>query len=92
MVTAMIVPGSGLVKKQAEQEGLDRIFKDAGFDWRGGGTLGVDGLFVAGISGHVNVLQVQRARVPVAVSAWLERPSGGWYSLNGWIGFQVQLT
>jgi 3-isopropylmalate/(R)-2-methylmalate dehydratase large subunit len=30
----MIVPGSGLVKAQAEREGLDRIFKDAGFDWR----------------------------------------------------------
>ena len=33
-VSAMIVPGSGLVKIQAEQEGLDRIFKSAGFDWR----------------------------------------------------------
>ncbi len=33
-VDAMIVPGSGLVKIQAEQEGLDRIFKAAGFDWR----------------------------------------------------------
>jgi 3-isopropylmalate/(R)-2-methylmalate dehydratase large subunit len=31
---AMIVPGSGLVKEQAEQEGLDKIFRDAGFDWR----------------------------------------------------------
>jgi 3-isopropylmalate/(R)-2-methylmalate dehydratase large subunit len=31
---AMIVPGSGLVKEQAEEEGLDRIFKEAGFDWR----------------------------------------------------------
>ena len=31
---AMVVPGSGLVKAQAEQEGLDRIFKDAGFEWR----------------------------------------------------------
>jgi 3-isopropylmalate/(R)-2-methylmalate dehydratase large subunit len=30
----MVVPGSGLVKAQAEQEGLDRIFRDAGFDWR----------------------------------------------------------
>jgi len=34
---AMVVPGSGLVKKQAEQEGLDRIFKDAGFEWREAG-------------------------------------------------------
>jgi 3-isopropylmalate/(R)-2-methylmalate dehydratase large subunit len=31
---AMVVPGSGLVKDQAEKEGLDRIFKDAGFEWR----------------------------------------------------------
>jgi 3-isopropylmalate/(R)-2-methylmalate dehydratase large subunit len=31
---AMVVPGSGLVKDQAEREGLDRIFKDAGFEWR----------------------------------------------------------
>ena len=31
---AMVVPGSGLVKTQAEQEGLDKIFKDAGFEWR----------------------------------------------------------
>ena len=33
-VYAMIVPGSGLVKEQAETEGLDKIFKAAGFDWR----------------------------------------------------------
>ena len=33
-VTAMVVPGSGLVKKQAEEEGLDKIFMDAGFQWR----------------------------------------------------------
>ncbi|MBK8176159.1 MAG: 3-isopropylmalate dehydratase large subunit [Rhodospirillales bacterium] len=33
-VGAMVVPGSGLVKVQAEQEGLDRIFIDAGFEWR----------------------------------------------------------
>jgi len=31
---AMVVPGSGLVKRQAEQEGLDRIFLEAGFEWR----------------------------------------------------------
>ncbi|GMV03067.1 MAG: 3-isopropylmalate dehydratase large subunit [Burkholderiales bacterium] len=30
----MVVPGSGLVKKQAEAEGLDRVFRDAGFEWR----------------------------------------------------------
>ena len=30
----MVVPGSGLVKAQAEAEGLDRIFRDAGFEWR----------------------------------------------------------
>jgi 3-isopropylmalate/(R)-2-methylmalate dehydratase large subunit len=33
-VNALVVPGSGLVKEQAEQEGLDRIFLDAGFEWR----------------------------------------------------------
>lgn len=33
-VHAMVVPGSGLVKRQAEEEGLDRIFREAGFDWR----------------------------------------------------------
>ena len=33
-VKAMVVPGSGLVKKQAEIEGLDKIFKDSGFEWR----------------------------------------------------------
>src|SRR5207244_11741354 len=34
---AMVVPGSGLVKAQAEHEGLDRVFKDAGFGRRGPG-------------------------------------------------------
>ncbi|MBZ0100318.1 MAG: 3-isopropylmalate dehydratase large subunit, partial [Taibaiella sp.] len=33
-VRALVVPGSGLVKKQAEDEGLDRIFLEAGFEWR----------------------------------------------------------
>ncbi|MGL4514533.1 MAG: 3-isopropylmalate dehydratase large subunit [Lacipirellulaceae bacterium] len=36
-VQAMVVPGSGLVKQQAEAEGLDRVFKEAGFDWREAG-------------------------------------------------------
>ena len=36
-VNAMVVPGSGLVKLQAEEEGLDRIFKEAGFEWRDAG-------------------------------------------------------
>jgi 3-isopropylmalate/(R)-2-methylmalate dehydratase large subunit len=36
-VRAMVVPGSGLVKAQAEREGLDRIFREAGFDWREAG-------------------------------------------------------
>lgn len=36
-VVAMVVPGSGLVKQQAEQEGLDKIFIEAGFDWREAG-------------------------------------------------------
>jgi len=33
-VNAMVVPGSGLVKQQAEEEKIDKVFKDAGFDWR----------------------------------------------------------
>ena len=33
-VSAMVVPGSQAVKAQAEQEGLDRIFREAGFEWR----------------------------------------------------------
>ncbi len=36
-VTAMVVPGSGLVKRQAEREGLDKVFKDAGVEWREAG-------------------------------------------------------
>ncbi len=36
-VNAMVVPGSGLVKLQAEEEGLDRVFKEAGFEWRDAG-------------------------------------------------------
>ena len=31
---ALVVPGSGLVKTQAEREGLDKVFRDAGFEWR----------------------------------------------------------
>ena len=33
-VNAMVVPGSGLVKQQAEEEGIDKVFKNAGFEWR----------------------------------------------------------
>ena len=33
-VSAMVVPGSGLVKKQAEEEGIDKVFKNAGVEWR----------------------------------------------------------
>ena len=33
-VSAMIVPGSGIIKRMAEEEGLDKIFTNAGFDWR----------------------------------------------------------
>jgi 3-isopropylmalate/(R)-2-methylmalate dehydratase large subunit len=33
-VNAMVVPGSGIVKERAEEEGLDLIFRNAGFDWR----------------------------------------------------------
>ena len=49
-VHAMVVPGSGLVKRQAEAEGLDRIFTDAGFEWRHAGCsmcVGMNGDLVA---------------------------------------------
>jgi 3-isopropylmalate/(R)-2-methylmalate dehydratase large subunit len=36
-VRALVVPGSGLVKAQAEHEGLDKVFLDAGFEWREAG-------------------------------------------------------
>ena len=45
-VYAMVVPGSGLIKEQAEEEGLDKIFIEAGFDWREPGCsmcLGMNG-------------------------------------------------
>ena len=45
-VYAMVVPGSGLVKEQAEAEGLDKVFTSAGFDWREPGCsmcLGMNG-------------------------------------------------
>jgi 3-isopropylmalate/(R)-2-methylmalate dehydratase large subunit len=37
IVQAWVSPGSSAVKRQAEAEGLDRIFRDAGFEWRGSG-------------------------------------------------------
>jgi 3-isopropylmalate/(R)-2-methylmalate dehydratase large subunit len=50
LVPAMVVPGSGLVKAQAEAEGLDRIFRAAGFEWRDAGCsmcVGMNGDLVA---------------------------------------------
>ncbi|MDX2156823.1 MAG: 3-isopropylmalate dehydratase large subunit [Hyphomicrobiaceae bacterium] len=46
VVPSWIVPGSGLIKAEAEREGLDRIFKDAGFEWREAGCsmcIGMNG-------------------------------------------------
>lgn len=37
VIRAMVVPGSGLVKRQAEKEGLDKVFQNAGFEWREAG-------------------------------------------------------
>ena len=51
VVPSMVVPGSGLVKREAEAEGLDRVFIDAGFDWRDAGCsmcVGMNGDLVAG--------------------------------------------
>ncbi len=49
-VTAWVVPGSGLIRRQAEGEGLDRVFGEAGFEWREAGCsmcLGTNGEIVA---------------------------------------------
>ena len=49
-VVAWVVPGSGLIKRQAEAEGLDRVLMDAGFEWRQAGCsmcLGTNGEIVA---------------------------------------------
>lgn len=42
-VQALVVPGSKAVKAQAEAEGLDRVFKEAGFEWHRRGLLYVPG-------------------------------------------------
>ncbi len=50
LIPAIVVPGSGLVKAQAEAEGLDRLFLDAGFEWRHAGCsmcVGMNGDIVA---------------------------------------------
>ena len=50
VVPTMVVPGSGLVKAQAEAEGLDVIFRRAGFEWRESGCsmcVGINGDLVA---------------------------------------------
>lgn len=50
VIPAMVSPGSSLVKKQAEAEGLDRIFREAGFEWRESGCsmcVGMNGDLVA---------------------------------------------
>jgi 3-isopropylmalate/(R)-2-methylmalate dehydratase large subunit len=50
VVPSMVVPGSGLVKEQAEAEGLDKIFRRAGFEWRQAGCsmcVGMNGDLVA---------------------------------------------
>src|SRR2546427_3443815 len=55
-VRAMVVPGSQAVKREAEQEGLDKIFREAGFEWRGIGCSGgpgrKSGIFPPGESGR----------------------------------------
>jgi 3-isopropylmalate/(R)-2-methylmalate dehydratase large subunit len=46
VVPTLVVPGSGLVKRQAEAEGLDRVFREAGFEWRHAGCsmcVGING-------------------------------------------------
>ena len=82
-VEAWVVPGSGLVKAQAEAEGLDRVFIDAGFQWRHPGCsmcLGTNGDIAAPASGArrrrtaISSAGRARARAPIcSVRRWPRR-------------------
>ncbi|KAJ3812982.1 large subunit of 3-isopropylmalate dehydratase [Lentinula aff. lateritia] len=69
-ILAMIVPGFGLIKKQAETEGLDVVFKHAGFDWREAGcSINFEGR--EGASGHTHLVSPAMA-VAAVMTAKLE--------------------
>ena len=55
----MVVPGSGLVKKQAEEEGIDKVFKNAGFEWREPGCSMCLGMNEDQLSSKKDVHQLQ---------------------------------
>ena len=76
---AMVVPGSGLVKAQAEKEGLDRIFLDAGFEWREPGcsmclAMNDDRLEPGERCASTSQPQLRRAaRAPAGARTWSAR-------------------
>lgn len=75
-VKAICVPGSGLVKQQAEKEGLDKIFKEAGFEWResgcsmcfyaGGESFGLEERVVSSTNRNFENRQGPRTRTHLA--------------------------
>jgi 3-isopropylmalate/(R)-2-methylmalate dehydratase large subunit len=75
VVPALVVPGSGTVKREAEAEGLDRVFRDAGFEWRDAGCsmcVGMNGDLVRRASAALRpptaISRAGRARARVPIS------------------------
>jgi homoaconitase/3-isopropylmalate dehydratase large subunit len=71
----MVVPGSGLVKEQAEKEGLDKIFIEAGFDWRLQGcsmclAMNADRSSPASAAPRPRTATSRAARAAVAAPIW----------------------
>lgn len=72
---ALVVPGSGLVKAQAEREGLDRVFVDAGFEWREPGcsmclAMNADRLALASAAPPPPTAISRDARAPAGAPIW----------------------
>jgi hypothetical protein len=75
---ALVVPGSGLVKRQAEREGLDEIFRAAGFEWREPGcsmclAMNADRLEPASAARRPRIATSRGARAPAAARIWSAR-------------------
>jgi 3-isopropylmalate/(R)-2-methylmalate dehydratase large subunit len=76
---AMVVPGSGLVKRQAEAEGLDKIFIEAGFEWREPGcsmclAMNADKLGAGEHCASTSNRNFEDARGTAVVLTWSARP------------------
>jgi hypothetical protein len=76
---ALVVPGSGIVKRQAEAEGLDKIFTEAGFEWREPGcsmclAMNADRLSRASVAPRPPTATSKAARAPVVAPTWSARP------------------